>query len=543
MLQFRILSGTDYFSSFIQFLSMIGSIFAVSLIAKRFGLKSYGQVLTAIITLSVPMGILQSTSTQTDYVAAFFLLSFLFYGLVFLDDNKIINLVIASLALGLGVLTKATLYVYAAPFCLLFGIQFIFKYRSKIIIAFSIFTVIILLINSIYFVRNYNLTGSLFGDQILQNMMKNDKFNFDNTFSNLLRNTGLNLGLPFKPWNNFIDFLIYGIYKNLSIDSNNKETTFDTSVHYKTKFSTHEGSAGNILILLSFVVTSFLFLSFHKKFDDKKEIIYFVICIICGFVLYSLVFKWQVWASRLLLPLFLVFPVFIAYVIDNLVRVKNIKFWIMFFFLISSFPFVYVNASKTLLPIRDVIIDYHFGMPNMFFNEQFELILKHVSPEKKQLLLRAYHKEIGSFYYEIVDYLPENVKKDVYTILKENNSLHNIGTIFKSRDQNYFNNVPYLWSDYSNVSNIIKQKDLRNIGLALNNNITYPLWIFTNANENGIRFGFIEYHKYLENTRNFNSENKFDAILTDVEDVNSVVHNREVKEILEYEYMKLILLK
>ncbi|MFQ5613334.1 MAG: hypothetical protein ACE5H9_14495, partial [Anaerolineae bacterium] len=63
--QFQILSSSDRFANLIQWYSMIGSLVGATLIARQMGANLRGQIFTIVAGVTIPMGILQSTSTQT----------------------------------------------------------------------------------------------------------------------------------------------------------------------------------------------------------------------------------------------------------------------------------------------------------------------------------------------------------------------------------------------------------------------------------------------------------------------------------------------
>ena len=74
ILNLHVLSQSDYFANLVQYFSLLGSLSLISLSVKLFGLDIKGQFLSVLLLLSIPMVIFQSTSTQTDLTASFFLL-------------------------------------------------------------------------------------------------------------------------------------------------------------------------------------------------------------------------------------------------------------------------------------------------------------------------------------------------------------------------------------------------------------------------------------------------------------------------------------
>jgi hypothetical protein len=76
---FYVLNGGDRLSNGVQWFCMLGSLTGVSLIAKQLGGSKESQLLAALIAACVPMGILQASSTQTDYVLTLWLVCFAHY--------------------------------------------------------------------------------------------------------------------------------------------------------------------------------------------------------------------------------------------------------------------------------------------------------------------------------------------------------------------------------------------------------------------------------------------------------------------------------
>lgn len=116
----QILSDGDRFANMVQWFSMVGSLVAVSLIARELGADKKGQLFAALFVVSIPMGILQSSSTQNDYVVSFWLVCFVYYGLIILKTPNYWLASAIGASLGLAIMTKPIAYLYATPFLLWF---------------------------------------------------------------------------------------------------------------------------------------------------------------------------------------------------------------------------------------------------------------------------------------------------------------------------------------------------------------------------------------------------------------------------------------
>ena len=76
ILQFYVLAQGDRLANFVEWLAMFGSVIGVSLLAGLLGASLAGQFLAAIFVASLPMGIIQASSTMNDYVVGLWLVCF-----------------------------------------------------------------------------------------------------------------------------------------------------------------------------------------------------------------------------------------------------------------------------------------------------------------------------------------------------------------------------------------------------------------------------------------------------------------------------------
>ena len=111
-LNFQLLGRADIFSQLVQWSSMVGSMSCVFAIARLLGAPEAGVVLAVLFAATLPMGILQSFSTQNDYVVSFWLLALVSN---FWDGGGHAMIAICS-ASGLAILTTGTALIFATPF-------------------------------------------------------------------------------------------------------------------------------------------------------------------------------------------------------------------------------------------------------------------------------------------------------------------------------------------------------------------------------------------------------------------------------------------
>ncbi|MBM2842350.1 MAG: 2 protein [Anaerolineales bacterium] len=165
ILHMRVLWGNDTPANLVQWFSMVGSLVVVSGIAARLGGGRGAQLLAAAFAVSLPMGILQSTSTQNDYVAAFWAVC-LAYLVVLSITRRLTGWELAALAasVGLSTLTKGTAFVYTPPFVAWFLIHELTArgIRRAFVAGISIAGIAVVL-NAGFWARNVAVYGGPYG--------------------------------------------------------------------------------------------------------------------------------------------------------------------------------------------------------------------------------------------------------------------------------------------------------------------------------------------------------------------------------------------
>ncbi|HMK08559.1 MAG TPA: hypothetical protein VK449_05960 [Anaerolineales bacterium] len=129
ILHLRLLWGSDHPANLVQWFAMIGSIVGAVTVAGGLGGRRVGLLLTAAFVATIPMGILQATSTQNDYVVALWAIATAFLVTqAVLRPPPLLDKICLALVLGLGFLTKGTFYVYAPLFVVWY---FVIRWRQS----------------------------------------------------------------------------------------------------------------------------------------------------------------------------------------------------------------------------------------------------------------------------------------------------------------------------------------------------------------------------------------------------------------------------
>ena len=357
LMHILILSQTsDLFVNFMQWFAMVSSLIGVSLIAEQLGAATRGQTFSAAIAASIPMGILQATSTQNDYACAFWLVCFVYFGLRFKSSGmQMKDILPVGLSLGLAILTKATAYLFAFPFLVWFALSVWQSQRVKALRPLMIIAALVIMLNAAMYWRNYSLYGSPLGpDREMPSRAKysNEIFTPASVASNLIRNFAIHLGTPDYRINIWLDRLVYSIHEKMGIDTNDSRTTWMGTEFHVFYLSYYEGKAGNLLHTLLILIVIPLFL-FHKF--DKTEANKYLIALLAGYFIFSAYLKWQSWNSRLELPLFVLWSPLMGYTLSK-ARLRPVMDFIVIGLMICSIPYVTGNESRPLLGKQSIFL-------------------------------------------------------------------------------------------------------------------------------------------------------------------------------------------
>ncbi len=386
ILQFFLFSDNDSWANFVQWLGLAGSLLFVSLLAQLFRLNPRGQFLAVMFALSTPMAVCQATGTQVDLVTSFFLLAICYYGILLIrpiDDDRLKHCVLLGVSLGLGALTKASLALFALPFCLWFAVAYFrcfsrrqwLKYAALVVAVFLVF-------NGPYFYRNVSLCGHAFGDPDLQNLLRNEPITVSHTLSNIVRTTASQMAVPDESVNRTLYDGAYAIHRAADWDVNDRGATFGET-EFSVLFLCCETWVSAFSTLAFFGLGVVIFAcragwrfsakhatprqiaiplenrrptgSPHKgkktRRNQQREIAQtsvqnavlppryanapfgltglYLLCLFGGFVMYCAVLKWNPWTGRLLLPWYMAGAPFVAFVFSTPAndRVKSLLCW------------------------------------------------------------------------------------------------------------------------------------------------------------------------------------------------------------------------
>jgi hypothetical protein len=355
VMQLYLLKGDDGLSNLVQWFSMVSCLVVVSLIARRLGAGPGGQLFAVLFCATIPMGILQATSTQTDYTTALWLVSLAYYALLAHQRQlSPFEWALVSLTVALGILTKGTYYPFALPFLVWLFVSTLRRVGMKATVGYILLgSLVVGSVNIGVWTRNMITYGFPLGPRESIDVLSNESLTLGILASNLIRNSTLHLGTPYGIINGPARQLVDWFHEVIGQDPNDPRTTLD---EYRIKRYLHEDRAGNPFHFLLIPATLLLMIKPNFRSPRLSPQILFALLVLSTFLVFSATYKWQSTGSRLLLPFFVAWAPLagVAFERRGLMFAKTAAAFVLVAAGVS--PLI-SNPSRSLLPLSSGFAD------------------------------------------------------------------------------------------------------------------------------------------------------------------------------------------
>jgi hypothetical protein len=359
LLHLQILSGSDHLAGLVQWASMVGALVAVPVIAQALGARRIGTVGAVMVAASLPIGILESTSTQNDYVVAFWNICAMAFAVRLTTSSALpwASFAAFGASVGLALLTKATAYLIVLPMVIWVTVS-LMRRRSKrglrlLVMAGSI----ALVLNTGFYARNVAVFGSPTGplDEGAPTLRYiNDAFAAPLIVSNIARDLGVNVNAtPLAAINvrglNFVR-LLHGL---LHVDIADPRTTWGEEIFAEQPagLAFDENFASNPVHLL--LVLAALGALWPLRRVLPRAVALYALTISAGFLLFAVLLRWQPWDTRLELPFFVLAAPLVGVVVERVS--SRFAFLLSVALLISMLPWVAYNQARPLVGPRSIL--------------------------------------------------------------------------------------------------------------------------------------------------------------------------------------------
>lgn len=315
ILHLYLLTGGEYLFNLVQWVAYCGMVLVSVLLVRELGGARHSQIIAALLTATLPMAVLQASTTQNDLVVSVFIGSFALYMLRIGKDLCFRNLFYCAMSLGLAMMVKGSAYIYCAPVGVILAVYILFSngsLRERAMRLGGLFGVVVvaLMLNAPFYLRNYHFYGKLIGATD-DSIYYNDVFSIHYTLSNIVRNAALHLTTFSDSVNANLTEMFRGL---LDGAADNPHSTWMREKFQLRNSTPDEDSSGNFVHLFIIVL---LVISLVRAVRQswRADHVRLAAAAFSGALLYCVILKWQPWATRLHTPVFLMLlPVF-AYMI------------------------------------------------------------------------------------------------------------------------------------------------------------------------------------------------------------------------------------
>jgi hypothetical protein len=342
ILTLRLLWGNDQPAGLVQWACYVGSLVLAAGIAGQLGAGRRGRLLASAFCASIPMAVLQATSTQNDLTAAFWLLCFAY--LLLLSSARrwrIDHSIALGMALGLGILTKTTFYVYAFPFVVWSLVR---TWRDEgwrcSLLSGGVMGLSAGLLNAGYWGRNLITYGSPIGPSEL--VQSHTAFGSAAALAvGWAKHLLTHFATPSEAANRWIETAFRSLTSWLP----------QTAAEFHLTWSwNHEDLAGSPGHIIAIGVVLFLLIVLRRR-PRQPNLAFYAVAGVGGIVLLSTFIAWNPYVVRLHLPFLVVMAPLVGAVVDSWLRPG----WMAVLsgvLLLLGLPWLLLNQTRPVIGLR-----------------------------------------------------------------------------------------------------------------------------------------------------------------------------------------------
>ena len=314
-LHLMVLTGSDGAHNFIQWMALVMTAVAVSLIVRRKDGSVMGQLVGVFAVVAVPMAFMQASNTKNDVVVALWASSSLYFVWKLCDGFSWRTVGLIGLSFGALLLTKGTGAIFGLPIAVFMGFLLARYGWRRSVMAVGMVAGIVLCVNGTFWLRNERAFGSVVpNDPAIHggDVVTNEDFSAAGIASNVVRNLAPHFVMPSDGYNAGLMDLVMWIHGVLGRDVNDPRTTYSLGRLKRYVFlQDYEELAvepAQMYMLLLLPVGLWM----GRKRIPVRAVLVVLGVVGAEFLLFSALLKWQVWHVRLVITMpILLAPAFV----------------------------------------------------------------------------------------------------------------------------------------------------------------------------------------------------------------------------------------
>jgi hypothetical protein len=350
-----LLTGGDGFANLAQVAAYALGMSSVSLVARELGASRRAQLVSALLFATLPMAVLQASSTQNDLITALWVALFVWLGLRGIRGGLTIRLALGlGVALGLALATKGTVYIYVLPFALWLGIAAVLRQSLRAVGYGAMILVVGLVFLLPHAARNTAAFGTFLGPE--GPWYINRVISPAALISNVSRNLALELSPP-EPMDSALGVTatlnrgLAALHGWLGLDVSDPDTTWVDGIMRPPGI--HEDMLGASLFVLLLLVCAVVYIARRRRLATRTRTIY-ALTLLASFLLFALILRYMPWHNRLHLPMLALAAPWVALVVmGGFARPLRIAVLAVLF--LGAIPPLVGNVTRPLIGPQSVL--------------------------------------------------------------------------------------------------------------------------------------------------------------------------------------------
>ena len=354
----QVLAGDDRFANLVHWLAYVGAALAASLAVARLGGDRRAQAIAALLVLTIPIAAAQSATTQADLLNAFLVVTLVAFAA---DRPSWRNVAWSGAVTGLGMLSKLTFALYAAPVLAWLAVRWAMRRQSRTLVALrdallaaAAVGAITALLFAPHAARNLRSFGSAIGAPGEARRNVKESTGPVAFVSGVLRDSVLHVPLP------GYGRAILALHRRLGLDPDDPRTThlFDTTFtrvaeRWTLPLTPSETVAGSPLHLLA-AGCLLLVIVVRRRYPGwlPRDAVLIAAAAFVGWLLSQVPFKWQPSWSRFDMPFFAVSGIPVAMVVARLSPYRVVA--VLAVFVLGALPALVLSVHRPLVDVAAV---------------------------------------------------------------------------------------------------------------------------------------------------------------------------------------------
>lgn len=393
-----------------QWLCFVVGVLLVGKLAALLSASKFQTHIAQGLALTIPIVLLEASSTQADLMVAMWTLVSVIYAIKFLKQKRPRDLVFVCLAVGLGILSKATMYIYAiVPFLLVFWTICNSKRKAQVLIWGTVGILLLLTLNLPHWIQNKRLFDSYLGDSYTIEgesiPFVVERYSVEGLILNLYRNIMMNV--PLGGLSAEFDQMIEPIFKKLGTSFSDRTYTWYEQAFKHTSYPIPQEDIAPAPIQTMIVAMTAIFVLYKSK---SSLTAWLFISTLLSFFAFSSILLWQEYHVRQQIALLFVFLPASVLLLPISKRVWKI---ILTIGVLSSFMVIIANTSRPLISYAQIFPYVSSVAPKGFIPPKSVLLGR----TRTQLFLARPYWQVP--YEQTIDTLVKAKVKRVYIQLDE----------------------------------------------------------------------------------------------------------------------------